>query len=189
MSLRVSHKAITFDDVLLLPGYSSVLPKEVSLKTQLTRDIELNIPLLSAAMDTVTESRLAIALAQEGGLGIIHKNMSPEQQARQVRMVKKFENGVVNDPYTVSPETTVRELLALSRSYGVSGMPVVKGAQLVGIVTSRDVRFETDLDSPVATVMTGKDKLITVKEGASRDEVIALFHQHRIEKILIVINQ
>lgn len=189
MSLRVSHKAFTFDDVLLLPGYSSVLPKEVSLKTQLTRDIELNIPLLSAAMDTVTESRLAIALAQEGGLGIIHKNMSPEQQARQVRMVKKFENGVVNDPYTVSPETTVRELLALSRSYGVSGMPVVKGAQLAGIVTSRDVRFETDLDSPVATVMTGKDKLITVKEGASRDEVIALFHQHRIEKILIVNDQ
>ncbi|NNM58676.1 MAG: IMP dehydrogenase [Legionellales bacterium] len=189
MSLRVSHKAFTFDDLLLLPGYSSVLPKEVSLKTKLTHDIELNIPLLSAAMDTVTESRLAIALAQEGGMGIIHKNMSPEQQARQVRMVKKFENGVVTDPYTVSPETTVRQLLELSHSYGVSGMPVVKGDQLLGIVTSRDVRFETDLDSPVANVMTGKDKLITVKEGTSRDEVVALFHQHRIEKILIVNNQ
>lgn len=186
MSLRISHEALTFDDVLLLPGYSSVLPKDVSLKTQLTHRIQLNIPLLSAAMDTVTEGRLAIALAQEGGIGIIHKNMSPEQQAKQVRMVKKFENGVVKDPYTVSPQTTVRELLALTKSHGVSGMPVVDGDQLVGIVTSRDVRFETDLDNPVAKVMTPKNKLVTVKEGTSREDVMNLFHQHRIEKILIV---
>jgi IMP dehydrogenase len=186
MSLRIAQNALTFDDVLLLPGYSSVLPKEVSLATQLTPTITLNIPLLSSAMDTVTEARLAIALAQEGGLGIVHKNMSAEQQAQQVRMVKKFENGVVKDPYTVTPKTTVRELLALSRSHGISGMPVVDGDQLVGIVTSRDVRFETQLDRPVALVMTPKERLVTVKEGASREEVIALFHKHRIEKILIV---
>jgi IMP dehydrogenase len=189
MSLRISHEALTFDDVLLLPGYSAVLPKDVSLKTRLTRNIELNIPLLSAAMDTVTEARLAIALAQEGGIGIIHKNMSPEQQAKQVRIVKKFENGVVKDPYTVTPQTTVRELLALSKAHGVSGMPVVEGDQLVGIVTSRDVRFEGDLDNPVAKVMTPKNKLVTVKEGTPREEVMALFHQHRIEKILIVNDQ
>ncbi len=186
MSLRIAQNALTFDDVLLLPGYSSVLPKDVSLVTQLTPTIKLNIPLLSSAMDTVTEARLAIALAQEGGLGIIHKNMSAEQQAQQVRMVKKFENGVVKDPFTVTPKTTVRELLALSKAHGVSGMPVVEGDQLVGIVTSRDVRFETQLDRPVALVMTPKDQLVTVKEGTSRDEVIALFHKHRIEKILIV---
>ncbi|MBY0545518.1 MAG: IMP dehydrogenase [Gammaproteobacteria bacterium] len=186
MSLRLSYKALTFDDVLLLPGYSSILPKSVCLNTRLARDIYLNIPLLSAAMDTVTEARLAIALAQEGGIGIIHKNMSIEQQAHHVRMVKKFENGVVHDPYVVGPNTTVRELLALSKAYGVSGMPVVSGDQLLGIVTSRDVRFETDLDNPVAKVMTGKDQLITVKEGTPRETVVALFHQHRIEKILIV---
>jgi IMP dehydrogenase len=186
MSLRIAHEALTFDDVLLLPGYSEILPKDVSLAAQLGPNISLNIPLLSSAMDTVTEARLAIALAQEGGLGIVHKNMTDEDQARQVRMVKKFENGVVQDPYTVSPQTTVRELLALSKAHGVSGMPVVDGDQLVGIVTSRDVRFETQLDRPVSLVMTPKERLVTVKEGTSREDVIALFHQHRIEKILIV---
>lgn len=186
MSLRLSYDALTFDDVLLLPGYSEVLPKDVSLKTHLTRAIELNIPLLSAAMDTVTEARLAIALAQEGGIGIIHKNMSPEHQAKQVRLVKKFENGIVTDPYTVTPQTTVKELLDLTQMHGVSGMPVVEGKQLVGIVTSRDVRFEDHLDTPVAKVMTPKEKLVTVKEGTSKQEVLALFHQHRIEKILMV---
>ena len=186
MSVRIAHDALTFDDVLLLPAYSSILPKDVSLKTQLTRQIQLNIPLLSAAMDTVTESRLAIALAQEGGMGIIHKNMSPEQQTKQVRQVKKFENGIVTDPYTISPSTTVRELQALTSRLGVSGMPVVEGQQLVGIVTSRDVRFETNVHSPVHTVMTPKDRLITVKEGTPREHIINLFHQHRIEKILMV---
>lgn len=186
MSLRIVQEALTFDDVLLLPGYSAVLPKDVSLATQLAPNIRLNIPLLSSAMDTVTEGRLAIALAQEGGLGIIHKNMTAENQARQVRMVKKFENGVVKDPYTVSPNTTVRELLALSKAHGVSGMPVVDGDQLVGIVTSRDVRFETQLDRPVSLVMTPKERLVTVKEGTSREDVMALLQQHRIEKILIV---
>lgn len=186
--MKIVEKALTFDDVLLLPAKSEVLPKQVNLATQLTRDIQLNIPLLSAAMDTVTESRLAIALAQEGGMGIIHKNMSIEQQAKEVRQVKKFESGVVKNPMTVSPETTLAELLAITTANNFSGMPVVDREDLVGIVTSRDVRFETDLSKKVAAVMTPKDRLVTVKEGASRESVIALLQEHRIEKMLIVNN-
>lgn len=186
MSLRIVHEALTFDDILLVPALSEVLPKDVSLDTKLTKNIQLHLPLLSAAMDTVTEARLAIALAQEGGIGIIHKNMTTEQQAQQVRMVKKFESGVVKDPYTISPETTIRELMSISKAHGISGMPVVEGQQLVGIVTSRDIRFEVELDKPVSDVMTPKDRLVTIKEGASRDEVLKLFHQHRIEKLLVV---
>jgi len=186
MTLRVAQEALTFDDVLLVPASSNVLPYEVSLKTQLTAAISLNIPLLSAAMDTVTEARLAIAMAQEGGLGIIHKNMTIESQAKQVRMVKKFESGIVRDPFTIAPQTTIRELKAISKAHGISGMPVVDGKQLVGIVTSRDVRFETELDKPVSAAMTPKERLVTVREGTSRDEVLHLLHQHRIEKLLIV---
>lgn len=186
MTLRITQEALTFDDVLLIPASSSVLPAEVKLTTPLTQTITLNIPLLSAAMDTVTEARLAIALAQEGGIGIIHKNMTAENQAKQVRMVKKYESGIVRDPYTVTPTTTVRELLAISKAHGISGMPVVEGKQLVGIVTSRDVRFETALDKPVSAVMTPKDRLVTVLEGTSRDEALRLLHQHRIEKLLMV---
>jgi IMP dehydrogenase len=179
--------ALTFDDVLLLPGESSVLPKEVDIKTKLTRDITLNIPLLSSAMDTVTEARLAIALAQEGGLGIIHKNMPIEQQAMQVRSVKKFESGVVKDPITVSPQTTVREVLELSKKFNFYAFPVVeKDAQVVGIVTSRDLRFEVNLDQPVANLMTPKDRLVTVKETADRELVKKLLHKHRIEKVLVI---
>jgi len=186
MSLRIKHEALTFDDILLVPAYSEFLPKDVSLQTKLTKKITLNIPLLSAAMDTVTEARLAIALAQEGGLGIIHKNMTAELQAQQVKMVKKFESGVVKNPYTVSPNTTIRELLSISKAHGISGMPVVKGKQLVGIVTSRDIRFELALDKSVSEVMTPKERLVTVKEGAGRDDALHLFHQHRIEKLLVV---
>lgn len=185
-SLRIAEEALTFDDILLVPAYSAVLPKDVQLHTQLTRSVALNIPLLSAAMDTVTEARMAIALAQEGGVGIIHKNLSIESQAAQVRQVKKFESGVVKDPITVSPQTTVQELLALTRANNISGLPVVEGEQLVGIVTSRDVRFETQFDQPIANIMTPKDRLVTVLEGASRDEVIHLLRKHRIEKVLIV---
>jgi IMP dehydrogenase len=184
--MRIKQKALTFDDILLLPAESSVLPKDVELKTSLTREISLNIPLLSAAMDTVTEARLAIVLAQEGGMGIIHKNMSIEEQAKQVLQVKRFESGVVKDPLTITPDTTVRELLALSKAYKISGMPVVDGKELVGIVTNRDVRFETNLDQPVSNVMTPKDELVTVKEGAKREQAIELFRKHRIEKVLIV---
>jgi IMP dehydrogenase len=179
-------EALTFDDVLLLPGHSTVLPKDASLKTQLTRHISLNIPLLSAAMDTVTDARLAIALAQEGGMGIIHKNMSAEQQAQAVKKVKKFESGMVKDPITVPPETTVRELLAITQANNFSGVPVVKNEQLVGIVTSRDVRFETNMDLSVDKVMTTKERLVTAKEGTSRTEIIELLHKNRIEKVLIV---
>ncbi|MDQ1362285.1 MAG: dehydrogenase [Pseudomonadota bacterium] len=184
--MRISQEALTFDDVLLIPAHSLVLPNEVSLATRLTRDIKLNIPLISAAMDTVTESRLAIALAQEGGLGIIHKNMSPEEQARQVTRVKKYEAGVINEPITVSPKTTVAEVLAITRENRISGVPVVDGEDLVGIVTSRDLRFETGMNKPVSKIMTPKSRLVTVKEGASRDEVITLLHKHRIEKVLVV---
>lgn len=186
---RVLQEALTFDDVLLLPAYSTVLPRDVSLTTSLTRSIHLNIPLLSAPMDTVTEARLAIALAQEGGIGIIHKNMTIEAQAAQVKKVKKFENGVVQDPITVTPKTTVRELLQLTKIHNISGMPVVEGEQLVGIVTSRDVRFETNLDQVIAKIMTPKERLVTVREGASREEVIGLLHKHRIEKVLVVDGQ
>jgi IMP dehydrogenase len=184
--MRLSGEALTFDDVLLVPAYSNVLPREVSLRTQLTRTIRLNIPILSAAMDTVTEGRLAIALAQQGGLGVIHKNLSPAQQAAQVRIVKKFESGVVKDPITVSPDTNIREVLELTRKHRISGVPVVRGEELVGIVTSRDLRFETRYDNPVGSIMTPKAKLVTVGEGARRDEVIALLHKHRIEKVLVV---
>ncbi len=185
--LRIAQEALTFDDVLLVPGYSQVLPRDVDLRTPLTRSITLNVPLLSAAMDTVTEGRLAIAMAQDGGLGVIHKNMTIEQQAREVRLVKKFESGVVRDPFTVTPETTVRQLLGLTQEHNISGVPVVEGRdKLVGIVTSRDVRFESRLDTPVSSIMTPKDRLVTVREGADRDEVKALLHEHRIEKVLVV---
>lgn len=185
--MKIIEESLTFDDVLLLPGYSEVLPKDVSLKTKLTREISLNIPLLSAAMDTVTEHRLAIAIAEEGGMGIIHKSMSPQAQAAEVRKVKKFESGIVKDPITVTPETMVGELIKITENFNISGMPVVdENNQLIGIVTSRDIRFVTDFTLPVAKVMTPKSRLITVKEGASRDEVMNLFRQHRVEKILIV---
>jgi IMP dehydrogenase len=184
--MRIAQEALTFDDVLLVPAYSNVLPRDVSLSTQLTRDITINIPLLSSAMDTVTESRLAIAMAQEGGLGVLHKNMTIEQQAEEVRKVKKFESGVVRDPITVSPTTSIGDVVALTRSHNISGVPVVDGDDLVGIVTSRDLRFETHFDNPVSSIMTGKDKLVTVGEDASREEVLHLLHTNRIEKVLVV---
>lgn len=184
--MRIAQEALTFDDVLLVPAYSNVLPRDVSLTTQLTRDITINIPLLSAAMDTVTESRLAIAMAQEGGLGILHKNMTIEQQADEVRKVKKFESGVVRDPITVSPTTSIGDVVALTRAHNISGVPVVDGDDLVGIVTSRDLRFEKHFDNPVSSIMTGKDKLVTVGEDASREEVLHLLHTNRIEKVLVV---
>ncbi|HEX6549676.1 MAG TPA: IMP dehydrogenase [Gammaproteobacteria bacterium] len=184
--MRILQEALTFDDVLLVPAFSDVLPRDVELKTRLTRDITLNIPLVSAAMDTVTEARLAIAMAQEGGIGIVHKNMTPEEQARHVRSVKKFESGVIKDPFTVTPDTTVGDVLKLTRAHQISGVPVVEGERLVGIVTSRDLRFETRFDEPVAHIMTGKDRLVTVKEGADKDEVLDKLHQNRIEKVLVV---
>jgi IMP dehydrogenase len=184
--MRILQEALTFDDVLLVPAFSDVLPRDVDLKTRLTRDITLNIPLVSAAMDTVTEARLAIAMAQEGGIGIVHKNMTPEEQAQQVRSVKKFESGVIKDPITVTPDTTVGAVLKLTRSHQISGVPVVDGERLVGIVTSRDLRFETRFDEPVSQIMTGKDRLVTVKEGADKDEVLDKLHQNRIEKVLVV---
>ena len=187
--MRVIQEALTFDDVLLIPAHSSVLPRDVSLKTQLTRSITLNIPLLSAAMDTVTEARLAITIAQEGGIGIIHKNMNAERQAYEVSMVKKYESGVIKDPFTVSPNATIRDVLELTRAKGISGVPVVDRGELVGIVTSRDLRFETRLDEPVSRAMTPKQKLITVKEGSSKEEAIRLLHEHRIEKVLVVNDQ
>ena len=183
--LRIAHDALTFDDVLLLPAYSTVLPSEVSLTTRLTRTISLNIPLVSAAMDTVTESRLAIALAQEGGIGIVHKNMSIENQAREVRSVKKFESGIIRDPFTIEPDRTVGELLALTREHGISGVPVVRGKDLVGIVTARDIRFEPRMDRKVAEVMTPKEKLVTARETADTETIRDLLHRHRIEKVLI----
>jgi IMP dehydrogenase len=184
--MRIIHEALTFDDVLLEPAYSDFLPREAQLKTQLTRALTLNIPIVSAAMDTVTEARLAITLAQEGGIGIIHKNMSPKQQARQVQQVKKFESGVIHDPITVSPDTTIREVIDLTRAKNISGVPVVEGEDLVGIVTHRDLRFETQREAPVSAVMTPKDRLVTVREGADKDEVLGLLHKHRIEKVLVV---
>jgi IMP dehydrogenase len=184
--MRIAKEALTFDDVLLQPGYSEVLPREVDLSTSLTRDIRLSIPLLSAAMDTVTEARLAIALAQEGGLGVIHKNMTIEQQAREVLQVKKFESGMVRNPITVSSDMTIREVIDLTRSMGISGVPVVDGEETVGIVTHRDLRFETKVDAPVSTVMTPQDRLVTVREGADDEEVLGLLHKYRIEKVLVV---
>jgi len=185
-ALRVKAEALTFDDVLLVPAHSLVLPKEVDLSTQLTRDIGLKIPLISSAMDTVTEARLAITMAQEGGIGIVHKNMSIEDQAKQVVVVKKYEAGVIKDPITVTPYTTINEVLAITRQHNISGVPVVDGNELVGIVTSRDMRFERKLDDPVRNIMTRKEKLVTVNEGASQDEVLELLHRHRIEKVLVV---
>ncbi len=184
--LRILQEALTFDDVLLIPRFSAITAKDVSLKTQLTRAITLNIPLMSAAMDTVTESRLAIALAQEGGIGIIHKSMSIEQQAAEVRAVKKFEAGVVKDPITINADATIKELAALTRQHQISGVPVLEKGELVGIVTGRDVRFEPNLHTTVASIMTPKDKLVTVKEGASAEEIRTLLHKHRIEKVLVV---
>ena len=187
--LRIAFDAFTFDDVLLLPAYSDVLPKDVNLSTRVTRDISLNIPLMSSAMDTVTESRLAIAMAQEGGIGVLHKNMSIDAQAREVRLVKKYESGVIRDPLTVSPSTTIRELLEITQTNRISGLPVVDGEDLVGIVTSRDLRFSQKFDDPVSTIMTTKDKLVTVFEDASPEEVKDLLQKHRIEKVLVINDQ
>ncbi len=184
--LRIAQEALTFDDVLLLPAHSKVLPKEVQLKTRLTKDIELNIPLISAAMDTVTEARLAIAMAQEGGIGIIHKNMDYKSQAEHVRQVKKYESGVIKDPLTVTPETSIRDVIELTYAENISGVPVVSGDELVGIVTSRDLRFETQFDNPVSSIMTQKEHLVTVKEGAEKKEILSLLHENRIEKVLVV---
>ncbi len=184
--MRIVEDALTFDDVLLQPAYSQFLPRDASLSSHLTREIALNLPLVSAAMDTVTEARLAIALAQEGGIGIVHKNMTAETQAREVARVKKYESGIINDPITVTPEKSVREVIDLTRKKNISGVPVVDGERLVGIVTHRDLRFETQLDAPVSSVMTPKEKLVTVREGAAKDEVLALLHRHRIEKVLVI---
>ncbi len=184
--MRIAQEALTFDDVLLVPAHSTVMPKEVSLQTSLTREIRLNVPLVSAAMDTVTEARLAISMAQEGGIGIIHKNMTEEEQAEQVRLVKKYESGVIKDPITVTPDTSIRDVLALTRAQNISGVPVVAGGRLEGIVTSRDLRFETRFDNPVSSIMTGRNKLVTVKEGTENEEVLSLLHKYRIEKVLVV---
>ena len=184
--LRIANEALTFDDVLLLPAYSETLPSETLLETRLTRQIRLNIPLVSSAMDTVTESRLAIAIAQEGGIGIVHKNMPIDQQAREVQAVKKFESGIIRDPVTIHPDQSVRQLLELTSERSISGVPVVEGTQLVGIITSRDVRFEKNFEARVREVMTPRDRLVTAKEGTSFDEITALLHKHRIEKVLLV---
>ncbi|MFP4209396.1 MAG: IMP dehydrogenase, partial [Wenzhouxiangella sp.] len=184
--MRLIEEALTFDDVSLVPAYSEVLPRDVDLSTRITRDLRLNVPLASAAMDTVTEARLAIAMAQAGGVGVIHKNMTVERQAEQVRIVKKYEAGVIKNPITVSPYTTIREVIDLTRLHNISGVPVVDDNELVGIVTSRDMRFEKKLDDPVRNIMTRKDKLVTVQEGAGQDEVLELLHRHRIEKVLVV---
>ncbi len=184
--MKVIGEALTFDDVSLIPSFSDVLPKDVDLKTRLTAELSLNVPLISAAMDTVTEARLAIAMAQEGGIGVVHKNMSLENQAEQVRIVKKFEAGVIKDPITVKPDTTISEVLDITHRHNISGVPVVDGDELVGIVTSRDMRFERRLDDPVRNIMTGKQDLVTVNENASQDEVLELLHRHRIEKVLVV---
>src|SRR6266705_173957 len=184
--MRVLEEALTFDDVLLVPAYSEILPREVDLSTRVTRGIRLNVPLLSAAMDTVTEARLAITIAQEGGIGVIHKSMSIEAQAREVGRVKKFESGVIRDPITVSPDMSIREVLDLTRSRGISGVPVVVGRKAVGIVTHRDLRFEDRFEAPVSTVMTPKERLVTVREDAPEEEVLALLHKHRIEKLMVV---
>ena len=185
--MRVLQKALTFDDVLLVPAHSEILPRDVGLKTRLTRKIDLNIPLMSAAMDTVTEARLAIALAQEGGIGIIHKNMGAEAQAAEVAKVKRFESGVVKDPVTITPDMSVRDVLDLTRRYRISGLPVVDAdGRVAGIVTHRDLRFETSLDQPIRNVMTPRERLVTVREGASREEALALLHKHRLERVLVV---
>ena len=187
--MNITEEALTFDDVLLVPDYSEILPRQASLETQLTREIKMNIPLVSAAMDTVTESELAIALAQEGGVGIIHKNMSPELQAKHVRRVKKYESGIIQEPVTVTPYTTIQEVIDLTRQKNISGVPVVDGDDLVGIVTSRDLRFEEKTDDPVSNIMTRKESLVTVQEHATKEEIRTLLHKHRIEKVLVVNNK
>ena len=184
--MRVIQKALTFDDVLLVPAHSAILPRDVSLRTRLTRNISLNLPLVSAAMDTVTESRLAIALAQEGGIGIVHKNLKPKAQAAEVSKVKRFESGVLKDPITITATMTVRDVLALTRQHKISGLPVLDGKVVAGIVTNRDLRFETNLDQPVGNIMTPRDRLVTVKEGSSPEEAKALMHKNRLERVLVV---
>ena len=184
--LRILEEALTFDDVLLVPAYSQVLPHEVDLGTQLTRGIRLNLPVVSAAMDTVTEHRLAISIAQEGGIGIVHKNMTVEAQARHVSRVKRFESGIIHDPITVRPEQTIREVIELTRAKNISGVPVVRDGKAFGIVTHRDLRFETKLDAPVSSVMTPRERLVTVRENSPKEEVLALLHRHRIEKVLVI---
>ena len=184
--MRLLGKALTFDDVLLVPAYSQVLPRDTSLATRLTRRIELNLPLVSAAMDTVTEARLAIAIAQEGGIGIVHKNLTPRQQAAEVARVKRYESGVLRDPITITPDATVRQVVELSRQHGVSGFPVLEGKTVVGIVTNRDLRFESRLDAPVREIMTPRERLVWVREGASLEEGKALMHRHRLERVLVV---
>lgn len=187
--MRLSKQALTFDDVLLVPAHSNILPKNVSLKTQLTKKISLNIPLVSAAMDTVTESNLAIVLAEEGGLGIIHKNLTPKIQASHVAKVKRFESGVVNDPITIGPNMSVDEVMSITRKHKFSGLPVIEDMKVVGIVTNRDLRFETNLKQPVKNVMTPRERLITVSEGASKKEIMGLLHQHRLERLLVIDKQ
>ena len=184
--MRLLGKALTFDDVLLVPAYSQVLPRDTSLRTQLSRRIALNLPLVSAAMDTVTEARLAIAIAQEGGIGVVHKNLTPKQQAAEVARVKRYESGVLRDPITVTPDLSVREVMALSRQHGVSGFPVLQGRQVVGIVTNRDLRFETRLDAPVRDIMTPRERLVWVHEGAALEEGKTLMHRHKLERVLVV---
>ncbi|MDO4637848.1 MAG: IMP dehydrogenase [Lautropia sp.] len=184
--MRIAKKALTFDDVLLVPAYSDFIPRDASLRTRLTRQISLNIPLISAAMDTVTESRMAIVMAQLGGIGIIHKNLSPEEQAAEVQAVKRYESGVVGDPITITPDMSVREVIALTRKHRISGLPVVEGSKVVGIVTNRDLRFESELDQPVRNIMTPRERLITVREGACLEEAQRLMHKHRLERVLVV---
>jgi len=184
--MRLAKKALTFDDVLLVPAFSDVLPRETSLATRLTRGITLNIPLVSAAMDTVTESRLAIAIAQEGGIGIVHKNLTPNEQAAEVARVKRFEAGIVRDPITVTPDMPVRDVIGITQQYRISGLPVVRGREVVGIVTNRDLRFETRLDQPVSLIMTPRERLVTVREGASLEEAKELMHRHRLERVLVI---
>ncbi|HAH79904.1 MAG TPA: IMP dehydrogenase, partial [Gammaproteobacteria bacterium] len=184
--LRIATDALTFDDVLLLPAYSQILPSEVTLNSRVSRNIALNIPMVSSAMDTVTEARLAIAIAQEGGIGVVHKNMQLEQQAREVRAVKKFESGIIRDPVTITPSASMEELFNLTRDHGISGVPVVDGAKLVGIITSRDVRFEQRTGVSVADIMTPRERLVTAKEGTDFNEIRRLLHEHRIEKVLLV---
>jgi IMP dehydrogenase len=184
--MRLVKKALTFDDVLLVPAYSEILPRDTSLRTRFSRDIVLNIPLVSAAMDTVTESRLAIAIAQEGGIGVVHKNLSPARQAEEVARVKRYETGVLSDPITVDPDMKVRDVIALTQRHRISGLPVVRDGAVVGIVTNRDLRFETRLDEPVRNIMTPRERLVTVKEGASLEQAQALMHQHRLERVLVI---
>ena len=184
--MRLVQKALTFDDVLLVPAYSAVLPRDVSLRTRLTRSIDLNIPLVSAAMDTVTEARLAISMAQAGGIGIVHKNLKPADQAREVQRVKRYESGVLRDPITISPEMKVRDVIALSQQHGISGFPVLEGKTVVGIITNRDLRFEEELDAPVRAKMTPREKLVTVAEGAPLEEAKRLMNRHRLERVLVV---